>query len=233
MGLSKYCIIFMSFLVSKLKPLISFSLIADNGYNLEDDEGVHAIQNRLLGPTLGPALHLHALEVDCKFNPFQCTLAMSGEEVRLSELEMGVSSSEDHGTLEVSSPSTPHKAWSICYALKRKDKRRIRNRFQFPSSIKVRIPDDNDRVCHSYTDEVCFYEANFTSGLHFVIHPFIRELFSHLLLVPAQLFTNSWRIVICCIVVQMFANDRYTINIDEFLHFLPPKLIKNPRVLGV
>ena len=43
MGLSKYCIIFMSFLVSKLKPLISFNLIADNGYNLEDDEGVHAI----------------------------------------------------------------------------------------------------------------------------------------------------------------------------------------------
>lgn len=43
MGLSKYCIIFVSFLVSKLKPLISFSLIANNGYNLEDDERVHAI----------------------------------------------------------------------------------------------------------------------------------------------------------------------------------------------
>lgn len=43
MGLSKYFIVFISFLVSKLKPLISFSLIADNGCKLEDDEGVHAI----------------------------------------------------------------------------------------------------------------------------------------------------------------------------------------------
>ena len=120
------------------------------------------------------------------------TLAMSIKgAVRFSKLEMGLSSFKDHRALEVTSPSTPYKAWDICCALKEKDEGRIRNRFQFPSSVKVRILNGDDRACHSYTDEVCFYEANFISGLCFPIHPFLRELFSHLLLAPAQLIPNS------------------------------------------
>ena len=107
------------------------------------------------------------------------------EEVRSSELETGLSLSRDRGVLEVSSPSTPYKAWGIRCALKEKDERRIRNRSQFPLSVKVRIPDDDDRACHSYAEEVCFYEADFVNGLRFPIHPFLRELFYHLLLTPA------------------------------------------------
>ncbi|KAK9993801.1 hypothetical protein SO802_023504 [Lithocarpus litseifolius] len=100
-----------------------------------------------------------------------------GGEVRSSELEMGLSSSEDRGVLEVISPSTPHKAWGIHCSFKEKDKKRIRHRFQFPSYIKIRIPDSDDRAFHFYADEVCFYEADFVSGLRLPIHPFIRELF--------------------------------------------------------
>ena len=118
------------------------------------------------------------------------SLTMSVEEVRTSEFETGLSSSDDRGALKVSSLSTPHKAWRICFSPKEKDEKRIRNRFQFPSSVKVRIPNDDDRACHSYADEVCFYEANFISGLHFLVHPFFRELFFRLLLAPAQLVPN-------------------------------------------
>ena len=114
------------------------------------------------------------------------SLLMSGEgEVRSSELEIGLSSFEDHGILEVTSPSTPHKAWGICCSLREKDEKRIRDRFQFPSSIKIRIPNGDDRTCHSYADEVCFYEADFVSGLRFPIYPFIRKLFFLLRLAPA------------------------------------------------
>lgn len=119
------------------------------------------------------------------------SLTMSVEKVRTSKFETGLSSSEDQGALKVSSPFTPHKAWSICCSLKEKDEKRIRNRFQFPSLFKVRIPDDDDRACHSYADEVCFYEADFINGLHFLVHPFFRELFFCLLLAPAQLVPNS------------------------------------------
>ena len=154
---------------------------------------------------------------------------MSGEgKVRSSELETNLSSSGDCRALEVTSPSTPYKAWDICYALKGKDEGGIRNRFQFPSSVMIRIPNDDDRDCHSYANEVCFYKANFVSGLRFPIPPFLRELFSYLFLAPTQLVPNSWRIVICCMVMWMSANDRDTIRIDEFLHLYRLRRSKDP-----
>ena len=148
------------------------------------------------------------------------TMAMSREgEVRSSKLETGLSSSEDRRALEVTSPSTPHKAWGIHCALKVKDEKRIRDRFQFPSSVRIRILDSDDRACHYYVDELCFSEADFVSGLRFPIQPFIRELFFLLQLAPAQLVLNPWSIVVCCMVMWMSINDGDTIRIDEFLHF--------------
>ena len=89
---------------------------------------------------------------------FAQPLIMSGEgEVRSSELEIGLSLSEDPKALEVTTLSTPYKAWDVCCVLKGKDEGRIRSRFQFPPSVKVRIPNDDDRACRSYADEVCFY----------------------------------------------------------------------------
>lgn len=113
------------------------------------------------------------------------TLIMFGEEIRWSELETGLSSSKNRGVLEVLPSSTPHKAWRICCSLKEMDEKRIKNRFQFPSSIKVKIPDDDNRACHSYANEVCFYEVDFVSGLRFPVHLFVREIFFHLFLAPA------------------------------------------------
>ena len=115
---------------------------------------------------------------------------MSGE-VRFSELEMGFSSSDNSVIPKVTSPSTPYKAWNISCALSRKDEKRIRDRFQFPDFVKIRISSGEDRTCHSYADKVCFYEVDFTSGLLFPIHPFVRELFAYLHLASAQLVLNS------------------------------------------
>ena len=112
--------------------------------------------------------------------------------------------------------------------MKEKDKGRIRSRFQFPPSVRVRIPNDDDRACHSHADEVCFYETNFVNGLYFPIHPFLRELFSRLSLASAQLVPNLWRIVIFYIVVWMSANDRETNRLDEFLHLYCLRQSKDP-----
>ena len=102
------------------------------------------------------------------------------------------SSLRDHVISEATSPSTPYKAWNSSCSLTRKDEKRIKDMFQFPDSIKIRIPSDEERACHSYAKEVCFYKANFTSGLCFLVHPFVRELFSYLHLALAQLVPNSW-----------------------------------------
>ena len=127
-------------------------------------------------------------------------LKMSGE-VRSSELEAGLSLPDDHVVPEFTSPSTPYKAWNIPCAFLGKDEKQIRDRFQFPDSVRIRIPSDEDRVCHSYADEVCVYEADFTGGLRLPVKPFVRELFAYLHLASAQLVPNSWRIVISYMVV--------------------------------
>ena len=93
-------------------------------------------------------------------------LKMFGE-VRSSELETGLSSSDNRVIPEVTSPSTPYKAWNIPCALLEKDEKQIRDRFQFPDLVRIRIPSDKDRAYHSYADEVCFYVVDFISGLRF------------------------------------------------------------------
>ena len=141
---------------------------------------------------------------------------------------MGLSSFDNYNIPEVTSPSTPCKAWNIQSTLSEKDEKRIRDRFQFPDSVRIRISSDEDRACHLYADEVYFYEENFASGIHLPVHPFVRELFVYLHIAPAQLVPNSWRIVICCIVVWMSANDGDVIKKDEFLHFYRLRKSKDP-----
>ncbi|KAL0015897.1 hypothetical protein SO802_002966 [Lithocarpus litseifolius] len=146
--------------------------------------------------------------------------------VRSSELETGLSSTDDCVIPEVTSLSTPYKAWNIPCALLGKDEKRIRDRFQFPDLVEIRILSDEDRACHFYVDEVCFYEADFASGLLFPIHPFVKDLFAYLHLGPAQLVPNSWHIV--SMVVWMLTNDGDIIKKDEFLHFYHLRKSKDP-----
>ena len=167
----------------------------------------------------------HRFVLSSLFPLFSCSarvarsLKMFGE-VRSSELETRLSLSDNREILEVSSPSTPYKAWNIQCALSEKDEKRIRDRFQFSNSVRIRIPSDEDRACHSYADEVYFYEADFASGLRLPVHPFVRELFAYLHLALAQLVPNSWRIVICCMVVWMSANDGTLLRKTNFSIFI-------------
>ena len=94
--------------------------------------------------------------------------------------------------------------------------------------MKIRIPSDEERACHSYANEVCFYEADFTRSLHFPVHPFVKELFSYLHLALAQLLPNSWWIIISCMVVWMSTNDGDVIRRDKFLHFYRLRKSKDP-----
>jgi len=148
--------------------------------------------------------------------------------VRSSDLETGLSSSYDHVISKATFVSSPYKAWTISCSLTRKDEQWIKDRFQFLDSVKIRIPSDEERACHSYANEVCFHKADFNNGLHFRINPFVRDLFSYLHLAPEQLVPNSWWILVSCMVVWMSANDGDVIRRDEFLHFYSLRKSKDP-----
>jgi len=126
---------------------------------------------------------------------------MFREEIQSSELETGLSSSKQDEALKVSSSRVPFKALGVLCTLKDKDESRIRNRFQFSSSIKIRILDTDDRACSYFPNKVCFYEADFTSGLRFPVNPFTWELFLRIKLALDQLVPNLWRTIICCMVI--------------------------------
>ena len=93
-------------------------------------------------------------------------------------------------------PSTPT-ATRPFHALKEKCTLKLdvfnkfRDRFQFPAETRARLPRKGEKACAFAYGEVCFYEATFSCGLRFPVHPFIMELLDHLHIAPGQLMPNS------------------------------------------
>ena len=57
---------------------------------------------------------------------------------------------------------------------------KFKDRFQFLEGTSTRLPRKDERVCTFAHGEVCFYEAAFSCGLRFPVHPFIMRLLHHL-----------------------------------------------------
>ena len=104
-------------------------------------------------------------------------------EVRSNELDTGLSSSGKlvEGDTTVSMPREVRAfyAFEEACGLDAETLARFKDRFQFLARVCVRRPSDEDRACHFFLGEICFYEAAFSCGLRFPIHPFIMELLDH------------------------------------------------------
>ena len=132
-----------------------------------------------------------------------------GSEIRLSDLETGLSSSvglvgaEMDTTTSIPSlvPSSSHPSTfdtsQLFHALKeecslKKDTfRRFRDSFQFPNETRVCLPRKGEKSYAFAHGEVCFYETAFLCGLRFSVHPFIMELLHYLNIASGQLMPNS------------------------------------------
>ena len=142
-------------------------------------------------------------------------------EVRSSELEIGLSSSGDPegGDIAVSAPRVVrafHALEEVC-GLDDETVGRFKDRFQFPERVRVRRPTNEDRACHFFPGEICFYEAAFTCGLRLPIHPFIMELLGFFGIAPGQLMPNSWRIVVNYMEIWLATNEDM-IKVSELVH---------------
>ena len=130
-------------------------------------------------------------------------------EVRSSELDTRLSSSGEpiEGDTAVSIPREVRAFYAleeVC-GLDAETIARFKDRFQFPERVHVRRPSDEDRACHFFPGEICFYEVAFSCGLRFFVHPFIIELLDHFGIAPRQFMPNSWRIVVNCMEVWLAA----------------------------
>jgi len=143
-------------------------------------------------------------------------------EVRSSELETGLSSSDDPVVEDtVFSTLRVVKAFSTLdekCGLDVETLSRFRDRFQFPNRVRIRLPRKAERARHFSPGEVCFYEATFQSGLRLPVHPFIMELLNHFNIALGQLMPNSWRIIVSCIEIWLESTERDMIRVDEFTY---------------
>ena len=118
-------------------------------------------------------------------------------EVRFSELETGLSSSNNPVGVEEDTMVSSLKevrAFSALgeeYSLDIESLSRFTQRFQFPERVRGRRPHNEVRACLFSPGEMCFYEAAFLCGLRFPVHPFIMELLNHFNIAPRQLMPNS------------------------------------------
>ena len=141
--------------------------------------------------------------------------------VRSNELETRLLSSSglEEGDTTVSIPRVVwafHALKEVC-GLDADTVGRFKDRFQFPERVHVRRPNNEDRACHFFPSEVCFYEAAITCGLRLPIHSFIMELLGYFGIAPGQLMPNSWRIAVNCIEIWLAANEDM-IKVGELIY---------------
>ena len=142
-------------------------------------------------------------------------------EVRSSELDTGLSSSGEpvEGDTAVSTPREVKAFYAleeVC-GLDVDIVGRFRDIFQFPERVRVHRPNDEDRACHFFPGEVCFYEAAFTYGFRFSVHPFIMEFLDHFGIAPGLLMPNLWRIVVNYMEIWLAAVGDM-IKVGELVH---------------
>ena len=130
-------------------------------------------------------------------------------EVRSSELDTRLSSSSEpvEGDTAISTLREVRAFYAleeVC-GLDADTVARFRDIFQFPERVRVHRPNDEDRACHFFPCEICFYEATFTCGLRFFVHSFIMELLDHFGIALGQLMPNLWRIVVNCMEIWLAA----------------------------
>ena len=99
-----------------------------------------------------------------------------------------------------------------------KTRDRIVDKYQFPPLASIRFPKADERACTFLPEEVCFYESYFQCGLHFLVHPFYREVLICLKIALGQLVLNTWRMMVCCMVIWSTINDRDFIKVDKFFY---------------
>jgi len=156
-------------------------------------------------------------------------------EVRSSELETRLSSSDDHDEAKVDIAASSRREIRAFHAFREECALdtdtlfRFRDRFQFPKGVRVRLPCEREKAYHFSPGEVCFYEVAFLCDLRFPVHPFIMELLSHFNMAPRQFMLNSRRIVVSCMEIWMIVTKGDMIRLDEFVHLYHLKHSKEYR----
>ena len=151
-------------------------------------------------------------------------------EVRSSELEIGLLSSDDlvKGDTAISTPREVRAFYALNEKCGLDDDTlgRFKDRFQFPERVRVHLPSKGERACSFFPGDVCFYESSFAYGSRFPVHPFLMELLDYFGIAPRQLMPNSWKIVVSCMGIWLATTDGDMLRVDELVYLYRLKASK-------
>ncbi|KAF7134714.1 hypothetical protein RHSIM_Rhsim08G0029200 [Rhododendron simsii] len=127
--------------------------------------------------------------------------------------------------------TSPFRAEQIPSVLVEEDLDLLREAYQIPPTVRLRIPSPNDRACMSFDGEVCLYESAFHAGLRLPFPPVVRALLARLCLSPGQLHPNAWRILFGVIILweEELGEEARPLTVDEFLYCYMPKASSEGR----
>ncbi|GFZ08897.1 hypothetical protein Acr_20g0007050 [Actinidia rufa] len=129
-----------------------------------------------------------------------------------SNLQTSPSGGTAQGILPVVDvPSSPAPELNI---MTQDDLDRLRETCSFEIGVQTRIPRKGKTVLSASSGEVAFYEAVFSAGLRFPMHPTIRRILDFYGICPTQLSPNAWRNIISVLVIWRF--HRCHLSLNEF-----------------
>jgi hypothetical protein len=109
-------------------------------------------------------------------------------------------------------------------SLKPEDAERIRETYEIPSNISIRIPGPNEGIHGNVLEnEVCIFETALMAGLHLPFSLIVREILHILGMAPTQQKPNGWRNVFaCCVAWPMVLGESAHLSAPEFLNLFAP-----------
>ncbi|XP_065634660.1 2-isopropylmalate synthase 1, chloroplastic [Quercus suber] len=106
----------------------------------------------------------------------------------------------------------------------------IRDRYQIPDHIPLRLPYMSEKCYYKGVDGVGVYEPVLKAGLRFPLSSLHRELLSYLGISVSQVSPNAWRVFIAMEVLYGAMTDgARRLTIREFLHCYRPDEIDKSR----
>ena len=113
---------------------------------------------------------------------------MVADEVNQHPLPPPEESSPRERLVEIEVPSSTATELNI---MTQGDHDRLRKTYSFPLGVRMRIPKNSEMILSSNDSEVAFYEAAFSAGLRFPMHPTIKRILNFYNICPAQLSPNA------------------------------------------
>ena len=110
--------------------------------------------------------------------------------------------------------------------IKRQHFETLRERYQIPASIPIRLPFKFEKCYYQDVEDVEVYEQMFKTELRLPLSTLHRRLLQDLGLAITQISPNAWRVFLGAeVLYRVLTNGERKLSVEEFFHYYRPSEI--------